>query len=171
MPSPMKCWCRNASRARSRRPKPCSAAAIARLSCLSAGRRRHRRRRGDQAERGRPNSAHISKSGERSAGTGRCSSIISCGSDDATPLLIDCNPRLVEPMSAYLAGTDLVGLLLKVSLGECRRRCRKAAPVCGRIWRCRCCWVAVAGRDAARLMRECWDLENGADPMPKAGRR
>ena len=34
-----------------------------------------------------------------------------------TPLLIDCNPRLVEPMSAYLAGTDLVGLLLDVSRG------------------------------------------------------
>src|SRR5262249_47500547 len=26
---------------------------------------------------------------------------------NATPLLIDCNPRPVEPMSAYLAGTDL----------------------------------------------------------------
>ena len=38
--------------------------------------------------------------------------------DAATPLLIDCNPRLVEPMSAYLAGVDLVGLLLRVSLGE-----------------------------------------------------
>jgi predicted ATP-grasp superfamily ATP-dependent carboligase len=38
--------------------------------------------------------------------------------DDATPLLIDCNPRLVEPMSAYLAGIDLVGLLLQVSQGE-----------------------------------------------------
>jgi predicted ATP-grasp superfamily ATP-dependent carboligase len=38
--------------------------------------------------------------------------------DSATPLLIDCNPRLVEPMSAYLAGVDLVGLLLAVSLGD-----------------------------------------------------
>jgi predicted ATP-grasp superfamily ATP-dependent carboligase len=28
---------------------------------------------------------------------------------------IDCNPRLVEPMSAYLAGLDLVDLLLRVS--------------------------------------------------------
>jgi predicted ATP-grasp superfamily ATP-dependent carboligase len=37
---------------------------------------------------------------------------------DAVPLLIDCNPRLVEPMSAYLAGVDLVGLLLRISLGE-----------------------------------------------------
>jgi predicted ATP-grasp superfamily ATP-dependent carboligase len=37
--------------------------------------------------------------------------------DDATPLLIDCNPRLVEPMNAYRAGVDLVGLLLRLSLG------------------------------------------------------
>jgi predicted ATP-grasp superfamily ATP-dependent carboligase len=38
--------------------------------------------------------------------------------DDATPLLIDCNPRLVEPMNAYRSGIDLVGLLLRLSLGE-----------------------------------------------------
>jgi predicted ATP-grasp superfamily ATP-dependent carboligase len=38
--------------------------------------------------------------------------------DAARPLLIDCNPRLVEPMSAYLAGADLIGLLLAVSLGQ-----------------------------------------------------
>ena len=38
--------------------------------------------------------------------------------NSAIPLLIDCNPRLVEPMSAYLAGLDLVRLLLQVSLGE-----------------------------------------------------
>jgi predicted ATP-grasp superfamily ATP-dependent carboligase len=37
--------------------------------------------------------------------------------DDATPYLIDCNPRLVEPMSAFRAGADLVGLLLRVSPG------------------------------------------------------
>jgi len=37
---------------------------------------------------------------------------------DEAPLFIDCNPRLVEPMSAYLAGLDLVDLLLRVSRGE-----------------------------------------------------
>jgi predicted ATP-grasp superfamily ATP-dependent carboligase len=37
--------------------------------------------------------------------------------DSDTPLLIDCNPRLVEPMSGWLAGVDLVGLLLEVSQG------------------------------------------------------
>ncbi|QOZ22776.1 hypothetical protein [Bradyrhizobium sp. CCBAU 51753] len=38
--------------------------------------------------------------------------------DSATPLLIDCNPRLVEPGNAHRAGTDLVDLLLRVSLDE-----------------------------------------------------
>jgi predicted ATP-grasp superfamily ATP-dependent carboligase len=38
--------------------------------------------------------------------------------DEGSHLFIDCNPRLVEPMSAYLAGLDLVDLLLRVSDGE-----------------------------------------------------
>jgi predicted ATP-grasp superfamily ATP-dependent carboligase len=38
--------------------------------------------------------------------------------DGASHAFIDCNPRLVEPMSAYLAGLDLVDLLLRVSRGE-----------------------------------------------------
>jgi len=35
-----------------------------------------------------------------------------------TPYFIDANPRLVEPMNAWLSGVDLPGALLKVSLGE-----------------------------------------------------
>ena len=38
--------------------------------------------------------------------------------DGDTPRFVDCNPRLVEPFSAHLAGTDLTGLLLRVSQGE-----------------------------------------------------
>jgi hypothetical protein len=40
--------------------------------------------------------------------------------DDATgtPYFIDANPRLVEPMNAWLSGVDLPGALLQVSLGE-----------------------------------------------------
>ncbi|MET0968973.1 MAG: hypothetical protein ABWY18_07210 [Tardiphaga sp.] len=38
--------------------------------------------------------------------------------DGSGPFYIDCNPRLVEPMAAALAGTDLIDLLLQVSLGE-----------------------------------------------------
>jgi hypothetical protein len=35
-----------------------------------------------------------------------------------TPYYFDCNPRLVEPMSAVFAGVDLVDVLLQVSRGE-----------------------------------------------------
>ena len=38
--------------------------------------------------------------------------------EEGSHLFIDCNPRLVEPMSAYLAGLDLVDVLLRVSRGE-----------------------------------------------------
>jgi hypothetical protein len=38
--------------------------------------------------------------------------------EDGAFYYIDCNPRLVEPMSAAIAGLDLVDLLLRVSMGE-----------------------------------------------------
>jgi predicted ATP-grasp superfamily ATP-dependent carboligase len=38
--------------------------------------------------------------------------------EEGSHLFIDCNPRLVEPMSASLAGLDLVDLLLRVSQGK-----------------------------------------------------
>ena len=40
--------------------------------------------------------------------------------DDATktPSFIDANPRLVEPMNAWLSGVDLPGALLQLSLGQ-----------------------------------------------------
>ncbi len=38
--------------------------------------------------------------------------------EDGVPRLFDSNPRLVEPMSAHLAGTDLIGMLVAVSRGE-----------------------------------------------------
>jgi hypothetical protein len=44
--------------------------------------------------------------------------------EQGSHLFIDCNPRLVEPMSAYLAGLDLVDLLLRVS----RARTPEPAP-------------------------------------------
>jgi hypothetical protein len=35
-----------------------------------------------------------------------------------TPHFIDANPRLVEPMNAWLSGVDLAGALLQISLGQ-----------------------------------------------------
>ncbi len=82
-----------------------------------------------------------------------------------TPLLIDCNPRLVEPMSAYLAGTDLVGLLLDVSRG--------ATPVSlpasregVRTHLAMQALLGIAARENSRraLLRECWRLWCGRGP-------
>jgi predicted ATP-grasp superfamily ATP-dependent carboligase len=61
--------------------------------------------------------AMLEKIGARLAWHGALSVDYLVPDQNPTPLLIDCNPRLVEPMSAYLAGTDLVGLLLEVSRG------------------------------------------------------
>jgi hypothetical protein len=81
-----------------------------------------------------------------------------------TPLLIDCNPRLVEPMSAYLAGTDLVGLLLQLSRGEAPA----ALPESRRRVRTHLAMQALLGcasRDGNRrgLLRECWRLATAAE--------
>jgi predicted ATP-grasp superfamily ATP-dependent carboligase len=62
--------------------------------------------------------AHLATLGEKLAWHGALSVDYILADDSATPLLIDCNPRLVEPMSAYLAGVDLVALLVRVSQGE-----------------------------------------------------
>jgi predicted ATP-grasp superfamily ATP-dependent carboligase len=63
--------------------------------------------------------AHLAAIGKKLAWHGALSvDYILPAGDGATPLLIDCNPRLVEPMAAFLAGVDLVGLLLRISQGE-----------------------------------------------------
>jgi predicted ATP-grasp superfamily ATP-dependent carboligase len=85
--------------------------------------------------------------------------------DSVTPLLIDCNPRLVEPMNAYLAGVDLVGLLVRVSQGEVPAslpegragvRTHLAMQV----------QLGCASRGGTRrdLLRECWRLLTGSGP-------
>jgi predicted ATP-grasp superfamily ATP-dependent carboligase len=82
--------------------------------------------------------------------------------DDAAPLLIDCNPRLVEPMSAYLAGVDLVGFWLKVSRGETPQ----VVPQSREGVRTHLAMQALLGcasRDGTRrdIARECWRLLTG----------
>jgi predicted ATP-grasp superfamily ATP-dependent carboligase len=81
------------------------------------------------------------------------------------PLLIDCNPRLVEPMSADLAGTDLVGLLLRLSRGETPA----ALPESREGVRTHLAMQALLGcasRGGSRrdLLRECWRLATAAEP-------
>ena len=45
-----------------------------------------------------------------------------------TPYYFDCNPRLVEPMSAVFAGLDLVDVLVRVSRGETIVAAPESAP-------------------------------------------
>jgi predicted ATP-grasp superfamily ATP-dependent carboligase len=85
--------------------------------------------------------------------------------DGATPLFIDCNPRLVEPMNAYLAGVDLVGLLLRVSNGQTPA----AVPEGRAAVRTHLAMQALLGsasRGGTRrdIFRECWRLLVGGGP-------
>jgi predicted ATP-grasp superfamily ATP-dependent carboligase len=66
----------------------------------------------------RPNvRAHVARIGEHLRWHGALSVDYMLPAE-AMPFYIDCNPRLVEPMSAHLAGVDLIELLLQVSVGE-----------------------------------------------------
>jgi predicted ATP-grasp superfamily ATP-dependent carboligase len=109
--------------------------------------------------------AHLATIGEKLAWHGAlCIDYILRDERDA-PLLIDCNPRLVEPMNAYLAGIDLVGLLLLISQGEV-----PAALPEGRAGvRTHLAIQALLGcalRSGTRrdILRECWRLLTGAAP-------
>jgi predicted ATP-grasp superfamily ATP-dependent carboligase len=62
--------------------------------------------------------ADVGTIGERLGWHGALSFDTIVPDDGASHFFIDCNPRLVEPMSAYLAGLDLVDLLLRISRGE-----------------------------------------------------
>ena len=62
--------------------------------------------------------AHVEKIGRQLDWHGALSVDYIVPDNDASPLLIDCNPRLVEPINAHRSGVDLVGLLLLISLGE-----------------------------------------------------
>jgi predicted ATP-grasp superfamily ATP-dependent carboligase len=80
-------------------------------------------------------------------------------------LFIDCNPRLVEPMSAYLAGLDLVDLLLRVSLGKTP----EAAPDSGEDVRTHLAMQALLGcaaRGGTRreIFRECMRITARCGP-------
>jgi hypothetical protein len=61
---------------------------------------------------------HLVQLGERLRWHGALSVDYILEQDRGIPLYIDCNPRLVEPMSAFIAGLDLMELLLRISSGD-----------------------------------------------------
>jgi predicted ATP-grasp superfamily ATP-dependent carboligase len=105
--------------------------------------------------------AHVAQIGQELGWHGALS--VDCiMSDGAAPLLIDCNPRLVEPMSAYLAGLDLVGLLLQVSLGEVPAIAAESrADVRTHLAMQALLGCAARGGGRRDIIRECRDLLTG----------
>jgi predicted ATP-grasp superfamily ATP-dependent carboligase len=105
---------------------------------------------------------HLARIGERLAWHGALSVDYIAAEHDESPHYIDCNPRLVEPMSAVLSGVDLVDLLLRVSLGE-----KPATVVAGReATRTHLAMQALLGaalRTGSRLelVRQLWRLAAG----------
>jgi predicted ATP-grasp superfamily ATP-dependent carboligase len=77
----------------------------------------------------------------------------------AGPLFIDCNPRLVEPMSAWFAGLDLTTVLIQVSRGktpavqpESRKGVRTHLAIQALLG------CALRGANRWQILRECWGL-------------
>jgi hypothetical protein len=62
--------------------------------------------------------SHLGRIGEHLHWHGALSVDYIVDRPSGTPYYFDCNPRLIEPMSAVLAGLDLVDVLLRVSRGE-----------------------------------------------------
>jgi predicted ATP-grasp superfamily ATP-dependent carboligase len=107
---------------------------------------------------------HVAIIGERLAWHGALSVDVIM-EDEGAHLFIDCNPRLVEPMSACCAGLDLVDLLLRTSRGEkpvaapeSREGVRthlamQALPGC-----------AIRGGSRREIFRECMRIVAGRGP-------
>jgi predicted ATP-grasp superfamily ATP-dependent carboligase len=109
--------------------------------------------------------AHLATIGEKLGWHGALSVDYVVPDNGATPLLIDCNPRLVEPMSAYRAGVDLVGLLLLISQGEVPAAAGESREGV-RTHLSMQALLGSASRGGTRgdIMRECWRLLSGGGP-------
>ena len=113
--------------------------------------------------------AQLATIGEKLAWHGALSVDYVLPDDDATPLLIDCNPRLVEPMSAYLAGVDLVGSLLRVSRGETSAAVPDSrAGVRTHLALQALLGCALRGGTRRDLIREGWRLLTGGGPYAES---
>ncbi|MFH1342034.1 MAG: ATP-grasp domain-containing protein [Pseudomonadota bacterium] len=109
--------------------------------------------------------AHVAHIGQALGWHGALSVDCIMREDGAAPLLIDCNPRLVEPMSAYLAGLDLVGLLLRISAGEVPAKAGESrADVRTHLAMQALLGCAARGGTRRDLVRECWNLAVGGGP-------
>jgi hypothetical protein len=112
---------------------------------------------------------HLATIGGKLAWHGALSVDYLMGDDNATPRLIDCNPRLVEPMSAYLAGLDLVSLLLRVSQGEVPAAAGESrAGVRTHLAMQALLGCASRGGTRRDILREGWRLSTGSAPYAES---
>jgi len=103
--------------------------------------------------------AHLEKVGQALDWHGALSADYIMPDDGDAPLLIDCNPRLVEPFNAYRAGVDLVGLLLLISLGETPAALPEGREgVLTRLAMQALLGCAARGGTRRDIARECWRL-------------
>ncbi len=113
--------------------------------------------------------AHLATIGEKLAWHGALSVDYVLPNDCATPLLIDCNPRLVEPMNAYLAGVDLVGLLLLISQGDVPAALPESrAGVRTHLAMQVLLGCASRGGTRRDILCECWRLLTGGGPYAES---
>jgi hypothetical protein len=89
--------------------------------------------------------------------------------DGTAPLLIDCNPRLVEPVNAWRSGSDLVGLLLLISQGETPDALPDSREgVLTHLAMQVLLGIASRGGTRAEIVRECWRLIRGDGPYARS---
>ena len=103
--------------------------------------------------------AHVERIGQALDWHGALSVDYIMPDEGTSSLLIDCNPRLVEPMNAFRSGVDLVGLLLRLSLGETPAALPEGRP--GVLTHLAMqALLGCGSRDGTRrdIVRECWRL-------------
>ena len=109
--------------------------------------------------------SHVARIGRELGWHGALSVDCIMRDEGSAPLLIDCNPRLVEPMSAYLAGLDLVGLLLRISVGEAPAKAGESrADVRTHLAMQALLGCAARGGTRRDIVGECWNLATGGGP-------
>jgi predicted ATP-grasp superfamily ATP-dependent carboligase len=109
--------------------------------------------------------SHLARIGEHLAWHGALSVDYIVDPSSGTPYYFDCNPRLVEPMSAVFAGLDLVDVLLRVSRGETPVSVADGRSGV-RTHQSLQALLGCAAEEESRLsvLRECWRLLAGREP-------
>lgn len=103
--------------------------------------------------------AHLERIGGHLRWHGALSVDYIMSDENDAPFYIDCNPRLVEPMSAVLAGLDLVDLLVRISKGcaiDAVSESRVGVQTHSSIQALLGCAATTNSR--WQVLRECWRL-------------